>query len=90
MWWLAKKINNKPWGPFVLRRLLVPPYIGVYDLSDDLLKLWMKLDMFDTLGAAYIYTQTLATAKKWFNECQFANIEVCCGYNGINGRAIKP
>ena len=89
MWNLAKKINHKPWGPFVLRRLLVPPYIGVYDLPDDLLKQWMKLDMFDSLGAAYIYTQTLLTAKKWFHESPLTDITVCCGHNGVNGRATK-
>ena len=89
MWGIAQRINRKPWGPFVLRRLLVPPYIGVYDLPDDLLKQWMKLDMFDSLGAAYIDTQTLETAEKWFRESPLKDIEVCCGYNGINGRATK-
>ena len=89
MWWLTKKICEKKWGPFVLRRLLVPPYIGVYDLPEETLKQWIKLDLFDALSARYIYCQNMETAKKWFAECKLEHVEVFDGYNGINGRGTK-
>jgi len=89
LWGLALRINRKRWGPFVLRRFMVPPYIGEYDLPDDLLKQWMKLDLFDCLAARYISPQTLATVRRWFEECDLDNIEVQTGHNGINGLAAK-
>jgi ubiquinone/menaquinone biosynthesis C-methylase UbiE len=88
-WELAQRINRKPWGPFVLRRFMVPPYIGEYDLPDDLLKQWMKLDLFDCLAARYISPQTLATVQRWFEECDLDQIEVRTGHNGINGLGVK-
>ena len=90
MWPLAKRLSRWPRaGGFLLRRLLVPPYVGVYDLPEEQLKDWMVLDLFDSLSPAYDQPQFLDVVERWFRECDLAEVAVGYGYNGVNGRGRK-
>ena len=33
---------------------------------------------------------TFLAIKKWFQEAEMKDIEVCCGPNDINVRGVKP
>lgn len=90
MWPLAKILGRSPRaGSFLLRRLMIPPYFGVYDLPEQTLKEWMILDMFDSLSPAYDSPQFIDVVEKWFRDCDLDAIDVAYGYNGINGRAVR-
>ncbi len=90
MWPLAKLIGESRWGAFIIRRLLVPPYIGVYDLPEDVLKQWMKLDLFDALSPKYDQPQFLTTVQAWFRDVGVVDAEVQYGPNGITGIGKAP
>lgn len=90
MWPLAKRISRIPRaGPFLLRRLCIPPYFGVYDLPEERLREWMILDMFDALSPAYDSPQFIDVVERWFRESDLDDMDVAYGPNGINGRARK-
>lgn len=90
MWPLAKLINKLPYGYLINRILLIADYRGRYPLSEDMLKEWAILDSFDMLSPAYDSPQTVETVKEWFNRAGLINVEVCKGYNGIEGRGERP
>jgi len=90
MWPLARWLGRYPRvGSFLLRRLLIPPYFGVYDLADADLREWMILDMFDALSPRYESAQTLRDVRQWFREAGLVEAQVHYGYNGIAGRACR-
>jgi len=70
--------------------LLVADYRGVYDLPEDILREWAILDTFDLLSPAYGQPQTLKTVREWFKEAGLCDVEANYGYNGIEGRGVKP
>jgi SAM-dependent methyltransferase len=90
LWW-------KPTGYFVRltgRRtlswfLLIADYRGVYPLPDSIQQEWSILDTFDMLSPAYDYPQTLSSVRAWFEGERFVEIDVCYGFNGIEGRGNK-
>ena len=90
--WTIIKLNNKlfgiKWGKALNWRLLVPDY-SYLKLDDKVLKEWAYLDLFDMLSPKYDKPQTIKTLKKWFNKYKFKDIDVCYGYNGIEGRGTK-
>jgi uncharacterized protein YbaR (Trm112 family)/ubiquinone/menaquinone biosynthesis C-methylase UbiE len=92
MWPLAKLVHRIPRIGLALNwRLLIPDYIGVYALSDDLLKEWALLDLFDMLSPTYDNPQTLETVKDWFEKARLTDVEVKINEQyGIEGRARKP
>ncbi|OGV42657.1 MAG: hypothetical protein A2X46_05160 [Lentisphaerae bacterium GWF2_57_35] len=92
LWPLAQCINKIPMiGPTINRRLLVVYYGDDYrDLSEEMLKEWGVLDLFDQLSPMYDSPQYLATIRKWFDEVGLEKTDVQYGYNGINGRGVKP
>jgi hypothetical protein len=47
-------------------------------------------NIFDLLSPAYDLPQTLETFKAWHIEAGLENIDVCRGYNGIEGHASVP
>jgi hypothetical protein len=44
-------------------------------------------NIFDLLSPAYDFPQTLETFNAWHLEAGLENIDVCRGYNGIEGHA---
>ncbi len=90
MWPLSSRIARLPkLGRIVNRMMLIHDYRSRYTLSDEQLKQWAVLDTFDNLAPRFDQRQTLSTMKRWFAECDLANIDVKYGYNGIEGRATK-
>jgi uncharacterized protein YbaR (Trm112 family)/ubiquinone/menaquinone biosynthesis C-methylase UbiE len=96
MWPVARSLRKLPRLHEILKwRLLVPDYWGSrtipwQNMSDVLLKEWAVLDAFDDLSPRYISPQTLEEVKCWFKAARLNNVEVCYGYNGIEGRGTKP
>ncbi|HPF98893.1 MAG TPA: glycosyltransferase [Kiritimatiellia bacterium] len=90
MWPLARIMGR--WGDvgaFLLRRLMIPPYFGVYDLPEYHLREWIILDMFDILSPAYDQPQQIDTVREWFEKWGLEKIDVQYGYNGIEGRGTR-
>jgi SAM-dependent methyltransferase len=48
------------------------------------------LDIIDFLTPAFDYPESLESFKKWFIEEGLVEVDVHVGYNGLEGRAIKP
>ena len=60
-----------------LKRLVpVADYTDDHPLSEQQLKEWAMLDTFDMLAPAYDSPQTATTARRWFEEAKFVNIQV--------------
>lgn len=76
-------------APFILRRFVIPPYFGVYDLPEGRLREWMILDLFDGLSARYENCQYIDVVEKWLRQAPLKDVTVCYGYNGINGRGVR-
>ena len=85
-WALLRRVPRV--GRAVTYRLLIPDYHGQFALSDEALKEWAILDMFDMLSPAYDQPQSLATVRRWFGG-RFVQVDVRYGYNGIQGRGVK-
>ncbi len=91
MWPLTKLLNKIPYfGKRLIWMLLIADYRGVYNLSEDLLGEWAILDTFDLLSPAFDQPQTIETVRGWFKDAGLCGVEVNYGYNGIEGRGIKP
>lgn len=61
----------------VLRRMVpVADYTGIYPLNDKQLEEWALLDTFDNLAPRYDSPQTARTARQWFDEAGFRDVEV--------------
>jgi hypothetical protein len=74
--------------PAINWQLFVPDY-SEYDLTDEQLKQWAYLDLFDMLAPAYDRPKSRRTFQKWFKHYGFRDIDVHYGYNGVEGRGIK-
>jgi hypothetical protein len=71
--------------------LLIPDYSNTLNgAKEELLKQWAILDAFDMLAPSYDQPQTMSTFRRWHQEAGLADIDICLGYNGIEGRAKKP
>jgi SAM-dependent methyltransferase/uncharacterized protein YbaR (Trm112 family) len=77
-----KRANRLNW------RLLVPDYTSK-GLSEEKLKEWAVLDLFDMLSPKYDKPVKLKTFESWFEEYGFKDIDVHYGYNGCEGRGTK-
>ena len=77
MWPLACWLGRFPRaGAFIMRRLLIPPYFGVYNLEEAQLREWMILDMFNTLSPRYESSQTLIRVRGWFRDAGLVDAQV--------------
>ena len=91
MWPLARVISRMPGaGRHINWALLIGDYRGALDLSDSQLREWAVLDTFDMLAPAYDTPQDLDTVRGWFAEAGLDQVEVHPGYNGIEGRGVRP
>lgn len=91
MWPLARVLARIP---LVGRRLnwmlLIGDYQGVLPLPDAALREWAVLDTFDMLAPAYDDPQDRETLERWFVEAGMEQVDVHPGYNGIEGRGMRP
>lgn len=90
MWPLSRVIHHLPKGKYINWRLLLADYRGDFDLPEKTLREWAILDFMDKLSPAYDYPQDLETVRQWFEEAGLKDCDVRHGYNGIQGRGIKP
>lgn len=91
MWPISRVIAKSPFlGKRINWMLLVADYRGMFSLSEEMLKEWAVLDTFNMLNPAYEYPQFIETVERWFKTVGLRDVEVHIGYNGIEGRGIKP
>jgi len=89
-WNFSKYINKIPKvGRSINWIFLIPDYRGVLPLSDDILKRWAILDLFDILSPAYDSPQYIEDVEAWFEKSGLTEIDVHYGHNGIVGRGTK-
>jgi SAM-dependent methyltransferase len=88
VWPMCKVIRNIPFlGPNLNWALLVADYSRTLQNADDsLLKEWAYLDTFDMLSPKYDKPKSIHEVRKWFAQAGITDIDVCYGYNGIEGR----
>jgi len=91
MWPLAM-LNIKVFPATIARKInwqmFVPDY-SEYDLTEDQMRQWAYLDLFDMLAPAHDHPKTRGTFKSWFRRYGFREVDVHHGYYGIEGRGIK-
>lgn len=91
MWPAVKWMRKLPRGQYMSLRLLIPDYVRAYpDIPDAILREWSILDSFDMLSPTYDQPQTIEVFKEWHKEAGLEEIDVHYGYNGIEGRGVKP
>tara|TARA_B100001059_G_C17834917_1_gene587352 strand:- start:320 stop:1306 length:987 start_codon:yes stop_codon:yes gene_type:complete len=74
----------------ILRRVVpVADYTNDYALTKQQLEEWALLDTFDMLAPQYDSPQTAKTARKWFEEVNFINVEVG-HWAHLGARGSKP
>ncbi len=87
--WPLVRFLDKIRGTKLIGLFLIP-YYKQYGLSEKMLKEWALLDLYDILSATYEHPQSLEEVWNWFVNSNMHDIEVHYGYNGIEGRGIKP
>lgn len=91
MWPVSRLIHRIPRiGKKLNWMLLLADYRDVLDLPEDMLREWAILDTFDMLNPRYEYPQTIETVREWFKRAGLEQVDIRHGYNGIEGRAVKP
>ncbi len=90
MWPFTKHIHKLPKGAYINWRLLLADYRDEFDLSESMQREWAILDIFDKLAPAYDFPQHCETIEKWFKDAGLKDCDVRPGYNGIQGRGVKP
>ncbi|MCP3932970.1 MAG: class I SAM-dependent methyltransferase [Bacteroidetes bacterium] len=91
MWPLARIISRIPvLGKKLNWFLMIADYSRLLLSADsNTLKQWAYLDTFDMLSPLYDKPVTIKTFKSWHEKAGLIDIDVCYGYNGIEGRAKK-
>jgi len=73
----SQVIGSLPLLGKIFKRIIpVADYTGRYPLSEKQLLEWALLDTFDMLAPEYDNPQSASTAKQWFEEAGFADIEI--------------
>lgn len=91
IWPRTRFFTRMPWLWNKIKwRLLIADYSDESNMSDEKLQELAILDTFDMLSPAYDFPQTLETVQRWFREASLTEIDLHYGYNGIEGRAVKP
>jgi hypothetical protein len=77
-------------GRYASYLLSLADFRGLPDFDDKLAREMSELDTFDMLSPRYDRPQTVGTVRRWFDEAGLVNVEVGPGYNGVEGRGIRP
>ncbi|NTW68496.1 MAG: methyltransferase domain-containing protein [Chlorobiaceae bacterium] len=88
---VSQTLGSVPLFGRVLKRLVpIADYIDDYPLTAQQMKEWVLLDTFDMLAPAYDIPQTATTARRWFEDAKFVNIQVGhWGHLGARGTNLK-
>lgn len=77
LFFLSNLVSKIPVLGMYIRRLIpVSNYQGVYNLSDEQLKIWSLLDTFDGLSPKFDKPQKLKDVKNWASDVKLKNINV--------------
>jgi SAM-dependent methyltransferase len=93
MWPLVKFTRKLPkvGGVIIFNIFLIADYASVMGNSpDNLVKEWAYLDTYDLFSPKFDKPATLSTFKKWYEDVGLINIDIRYGYNGVEGRGVKP
>lgn len=87
---VSQTLGRVPIFGRVFKRLVpVADYTGDHPLTAQQLKEWALLDTFDMLAPTYDNPQTVTTARRWFEDAKFTNIEVG-HWSHLVARGTKP
>jgi SAM-dependent methyltransferase len=93
VWWPTLLLRYFPrLGPWLCRSMLIDhDFCGqLRGAETSYLKEMNRLNIFDMLSPAYDFPQTLESYAAWHQEAGLHDIDVCHGYNGIEGHATSP
>lgn len=90
VWPFAKPIRGTYLGQKLVSRIIADRSDLLPACDERLLKEWAYLDTFDWLAPAFDKPQTLSTFKAWHRDAGLVNVEVHRGYNGLEGRGVRP
>lgn len=91
MWPLTRVFRKIPKGTAINWRLLVADYSNALpDAPEEVWKEWAYLDTFDMLSPRYDIPETLGNFTRWHEEAGLEEIDVQYGFNGIEGRGMRP
>lgn len=86
----SKLLGSVPLIGRGLKRIVpVADYTNDYPLTDKQQKEWALLDTFDMLAPAYDSPQTARTARRWFENAKFLNVQVG-HWAHLGARGTKP
>ena len=78
-------------GVQINRRLLLDDYPNrLPGMQHDLYKEFACLDIFDFLSPRYDIPATLDEFREWHQNAGLEKVDVGPGYNGIEGRGVRP
>lgn len=87
---VSQMLGRVPLFGRVLKRLVpVADYTNDHPLTAKQLEEWALLDTFDMLAPVYDNPQTATTARRWFEEAKFVNIQVG-QWAHLGARGTKP
>jgi SAM-dependent methyltransferase len=90
MLFVSQSLGRVPLLGRLLRRAVpVADYTDDYALTKQQLEEWALLDTFDMLAPQYDSPQTAKTARRWFEEVSFINIQIG-HWAHLGARGIKP
>lgn len=90
VWPLAKAMRGTYLGQKLISRLIADRSDLLRNCDERLLKEWAYLDTFDWLAPAFDNPQTLRTFRDWHRDAGLVEVEVHRGYNGLEGRGVRP
>ncbi len=90
IWPVARLARKSEWTQKLVSRFVADRSQQLGSVPDDLIKEWAYLDTFDWFSPAYDKGQTLSQFKSWHERARLQDIDVCPGFNGVEGRAVKP
>jgi SAM-dependent methyltransferase len=88
---LYKLLRDKPFGIEFMRSLMVDEYRQrMTGMDERFYREFSVLDIFDFLSPKYDIPQSIESFRQIFLEAGLQQIDVHPGWNGIEGRAVKP
>lgn len=90
VWPFAEPIRGTYLGQKFISRIIADRSDLLPSCDERLLKEWAYLDTFDWLAPAFDKPQTLSTFKAWHRDAGLVDVEVHRGYNGLEGRGVRP
>lgn len=86
-----RAVQKFPRGVLVSQHFMIDQYqTRLTGMRPEFFKEFAVVDIIDMLGAAYDLPATKEEFTKWHHECGLSAVDVDYGYNGLEGRGVKP